>query len=281
MNRYTSVMNIGAKQLPFCFAALLAAPMYAAGLRAQMESTRLDTGEVTHEEILLDADRLRINTMGKDSNKSVMFLTDGGRDRMVMLDKNRNEYREMDQQTANQVSEQLQGVMAQMQEQMKNMPPQQREMIEKMMKGKMGGMAGRGAATVRTVYTAQGGGSVNGFSCTRYEGMRGPEKVAEVCAAKPSDLKFSPSDFQVFDKMKEFAANLQSAFTNSLGVGNFRSMAEPGYEGFPIAQTTFSGGKPEVKTELKSLARASFSDPDFSLGNAKKVEIPIPPAGKR
>jgi len=210
-----------------------------------------------------------------------MFLTDGGRDRMVMLDKNRNEYREIDQQTMNQMSQQLQGVMAQMQEQMKNMTPQQREMMEKMMKGKLGQIAGREVAPVRTVYTPKGSGSVNGFSCTRYEGMRGTEKVSEICAAKPSDLKFSPSDFQVFDKMKEFAASLQSAFTNSLGGGNFRSLTEPGFEGFPVEQTTFSSGKPEVKSELKNLARASFSDADFSLGNAKKVELAIPPAGKR
>ena len=274
-------MNLGAKQFSFCLAALLATPTYAAGLRAQMESIKPDTGEVTHDEILLDAARLRVNTMGKDVNRSFIFLTDGGRDRMVMLDKNRNEYRETDQQTVNQMSEQMKGVMAQMQEKMKNMTPEQRDMIEKMMKGKMGQMAARGAEPVRTVYTAQGRGSVNGFSCTRYQGMRGTEKVAELCAATPSDLKFSASDFQVFDKMKEFMASMQSAVTNSLGVANFRSMTDPGYEGFPIESTNYSGGKIESKSELKSLARATFGDADFSVGNAKKVEIAIPPAANR
>jgi hypothetical protein len=262
-----------------CFAAF-AAPLWA-GVHIQVESTNTGTGETSKQEILLDAQRLRINMPAKDSDKSVMFLTDGGRNRIVMLDKNRNEYREMDEQTMNQMSQQLQGFMAQMQEQMKNMPPQQREMVEKMMKGKMGQMAGRGAAPVRTVFTAKGSGSVNGFSCTKYDGMRGAEKVAEVCAAKPSDLKLSPSDFQVFDKMKEFAANLQTTFANAVGASDFRSVAEFGYDGFPVEQTTFSGGKPETKSELKSITRASFSDADFSLGDAKKVEIPIPPAGKR
>jgi hypothetical protein len=273
-------MNLGAKQFSFCLVALLAAPTYAAGLRAQVESTKVDTGEATHQEILLDADRLRVNITGKDTSTSIMFLTDGGRDRMVMLNKNRNEYREMDQQTVAQMSQQLQGVMAQMQEKMKDMPPQQREMMEKMMKGKMGQAAGRGAAQMRTVYTAKGSGSVNGFSCTKYDGVRGTEKVAEVCAAKPGELKFSPSDFQVFEKMKEFAASLQNAFTNAIGAGDFRSMAELGYEGFPVEQITFSGGKPELKTEMKSITRASLSDADFSLGSAKKVEMQIP-QGKR
>ena len=258
------------------FAAALAAPL-CAGVRIQTESTNVGTGDVTHQEVLLDAERLRVNIAGKDANMSVMFLTDGGRNRMVMLDKNRNEYREMDQQTMNQMSQQMQGAMAQMQEQMKNLPPEQREMMEKMMKGKMGQMAGRGAAQARTVYTAKGGGSVNGFACTKYEGARGAEKVSELCAAKPSEIKFSPSDFQVFEKMKEFMAGFQSALANSpFGGGGFRDFAEPGYEGFPVQQTTFRNGQPELKTETKSIARASFSDADFSLGNAKKVEMPVP-----
>jgi hypothetical protein len=48
-----------------------------------------------------------------------------------------------------------------------------------------------------------------------------------------------------------------------------------------VQQTIFRNGQPEMKMETKSIARASLSDADFSLGNTKKVEIPIPPAGKR
>jgi hypothetical protein len=274
-------MNAGTIKSSICLAAALATPLWA-GVRMQVESTNVGTGETTKQEILLDAERLRVNITGKDSNTSVMFLTDGGRNRMVMLDKGRNEYREMDQQTMNQMSQQMQGAMAQMQDAMKNMTPEQREMMEKMMKGKLGQIAGRGAAQVRTVYTAKGGGAVNGFTCTKYEGTRGAEKVSELCAAKPSDIKFSPSDFQVFEKMKEFLAGFQNALANTpFGGGGFRDMADPGFEGYPVQQTIFRNGQPEMKMETKSIARASFSEADFSLGNAKKVEIPIPPAGKR
>ena len=48
---------------------------------------------------------------------------------MVMLDRGTNEYREMDQQTLNQVSQQLTGAMAQMQAQLQNLPPEQRARI--------------------------------------------------------------------------------------------------------------------------------------------------------
>jgi hypothetical protein len=289
MNRYTAVMNLGAAKLSVFFAAVLVTPAWA-GIRIQEESTNVATGETSRQEILLDADRMRVNitgkdSTGKDSKTAVMFLTDGGRNRMVMLDKDKNEYREMDQQTMNQMSQQMQGAMAQMQEQMKNMPPEQREMMEKMMKGKMGKMPGQGAPPARTVYTSKGSGSVNGFSCTKYEGVRGAEKVTELCAAKPSEIKFSPSDFQVFEKMKEFMGGFQSAMANSPfaggGGGNLRDFADPGFEGFPVQQTLFRNGQPELKMETKSIARASLSDADFSLGNAKKVEMPAMPAGRR
>jgi hypothetical protein len=283
MNNYNSVMKSRIMKFSICLSAALAAPLWA-GVRIQVESTNVGTGETSKQEILLDAERLRVNIASKDSNTSIMFLTDGGRNRMVMLDKGRNEYREMDQQTMNQMAQQMQGAMAQMQDAMKNMTPEQREMMEKMMKGKMGQMAGRGAPPARTVYTAKGGGSVNGFACTKYEGTRGAEKVTELCAAKPSDIKFSPSDFQVFEKMKEFMAGFQNAMANTPfggGGGSLRDMVDPGFEGFPVQQTLFRGGQPELKTETKSIARASFGDADFSLGSAKKVEMPAMPAGRR
>jgi hypothetical protein len=190
---------------------------------------------------------------------------------MVMLDPARNEYREMDRQSMEQFSQQLQGAMAQMQSQMQNLPPEQRARMEQMMKGRMGQAA---AAPVRTTYTARGSGSVNGFACTKYEGMRGAEKVAEVCAAKPADVHFAPADFQVFEKMREFGGSLMNGLANSpLANNRLADLAQPGYDGFPIQQTTFSGGQATTKMELKGLERANFSDADFSLGSARKVDL--------
>jgi hypothetical protein len=237
----------------------------------QMDTTDLGSKKTTQQEMLLDSNRFRINV---DAKTSVLFLTDGGRNRIVMLDKSKNEYHEIDQQTMNQMTQQMTGALAQMQEQLKNLTPEQRAMIEKMMKGKMP----QQVAPQRTVYTAKGSATVNGFSCTRYEGVRGGQKVAEVCAAQPSQLKFSPADFQVFEKMKEFSAGLQNSLQNSplAGAGaNFIQDASAGFEGFPVERTTFSDGQPSEKSELKTLQHASLTDADFSVGNAKKVDLPI------
>ncbi len=162
---------------------------------------------------------------------------------------------------------------------MKNMTPEPRAMMEKMMKGKMPQAA---AAAPKTVYTAKGSGSVNGFSCTKYEGDLGGQKESEVCAALPAQLKLTPADLQIFDRMRQFSSSLVSSLANSpmrtsvpKGYG-----FDSGYEGFPIQKTDFDNGQATKRGELKSITRVSFTDADFSLGNAKKVDLPIPGAAK-
>ena len=260
------------RRLPFVATAVLAASPLFAAVRIVTDQTDLTTNKTTTQTMLLDATRLRIDS---DDKNSMMFLTDGGRNRMVILDKAKNEYREIDEETMKQLGAQVNAAMAQMQEQMKNLPPEQRAMMEKMMKGKMPQLA---AAVPKTVYTSKGGGSVNGFSCTKYEGMEGTQKVADVCAASASQIKLGASDFQVFQKMKDFVASMTSAmssvpFYSNLAAGRY---FDNGIEGFPIQRTSYSNGKAEQRSELKSVTQATFTAADFSLGNAKKVEMELP-----
>jgi hypothetical protein len=256
-------------------AALAVAPLFA-GVRILSENTDVATKKVTTDTILLDTNRMRVES---DDGRAVLFLTDGGRNRIVMLDKNRTTYQEIDEETMNQMAQQMSGVRAQMEAAMKNMTPEQRAMMEKMMKGKMPQAA---PAAPKTVYTAKGSGSVNGFSCTKYEGDLSGQKESELCAAVPAQLKLTPADLQIFDKMREFSASLISSLANSpmrasvpKGYG-----FDSGYEGFPIQKTDFENGQAIKRGELKSITRVSFTDADFSLGNAKKVELPIPGAAK-
>ena len=160
----------------YSLVVLLAAAPSWGGVRIKFDDVDPRTNQTKQREVLLDSDRLRTNV---DQNSSVLFLTDGGRNRIVMLDSSRNEYREMDQETMNQISQQMRGVFAQLQ----NLPPEQRAKIEEMMRGR--GLPGAPAKAAEVTYTAEGSGSVNGFPCTKYQGMRGAEKVAELCAVKP------------------------------------------------------------------------------------------------
>ncbi|MEZ5351091.1 MAG: hypothetical protein R2762_00510 [Bryobacteraceae bacterium] len=257
-------------------ATLLAAAPLCAGVRVVSETKEHGSGSVTKQEMLVDNTRLRMNITGKQ-NMSILFLTDGG-NRMLMLDRNRNEYREIDQATMDQMSRQVQGMMAGMEEKLKNMPPEQRAMIEKMMKGRMGQM-GSQAAPVKTTYTAKGSATMNGFRCTNYDGTRGGEKVAELCAASPSVVSMAPSDYQVFSKMREFVAGFAKMAANSpLAPKGVDSMADTSINGLPVHHVSFVNGQPVSTTDVKTVQKASFSDADFSTGDAKKMDLPMPGA---
>jgi len=78
--------------------------------------------------------------------------------------------------------------------------------------------------------------------------------------------------------MKQFSASLTSALASSPVRMNVPTTSgfESGYEGFPIQRVDFDKGQATKRSELKSITRVNFTDADFSLGDAKKVEMPIP-----
>ena len=132
------------------------------------------------------------------------------------------------------------------------------------------------AALAKTVYTAKGSSSANGFSCTKYDGMSNGQKTVDLCAAPSSVVHFAPTDYAVFDHMKKFTESMQQMAANSpMGGLDTYNFTNPGYQGIPVETTTYSGGKAVTKTELKSVKSASFSDADFSLGSATKREMPM------
>jgi hypothetical protein len=247
---------------------LIAALPLCAGVRVESESKDLVDGQSTQHVMLVDSERLRMDMNRAGSSTSVLFLTDGG-NRLVMLDRDKKQYRVLDEPTAKQMSAQMQSSMAMMQEKMKDIPPEQRAMMEKMMKGRMGAMPAA-AARSPIAYTAKGSSTANGFACTMYDGTRDGQKATELCAALPGQLKLSPADMGVLDKLREFTKTLVGPFANMAGV---TEITDAGVQGFPVTQTTFRDGKPVTRHDVKVMQRASFTDADFSLGGATKVEL--------
>jgi hypothetical protein len=248
---------------------VLVAPVWA-GKRIQSESVDLATNKVTARSILLDADRLKIDS----PDSAVMFLSKGG-NRMVMLDKKSNTYRVMDQAAMDAMGQQMSGMTAQMEAAMKNMPPAARAQMEAAMKGKMGGQ--QVAAPVGTQYTAKGAGTANGFKCTNYDGAQNGTKVSEICAASTSDLKLTAADFQVMEKMREYMSGMIKAMQSS-PMGGMMSqgtgLTEAGINGIPVQTIHFVNGKATTRDDVKSVTEATFTDADFSTGTATEVAMP-------
>jgi hypothetical protein len=244
--------------------ALAVMPLLA-GKRILMESTDLTNNIAAKQEILLDANRMKVD-MG---NTVVMFLTAGG-SRMIMLDKARKEYSVIDQAMADQMKGAASSASAQMDAAMKGMTAEQRAMMEQMMKGRGMPSASAAAPAPVTAYAAKGAGNVNGFACTNYEGTRAGQKVSEICAAQPSAIGLAAGDFQVMQKMREFQASMTTMPMGNASAG----VMEKGVDGFPVRTTRFANGKASTRDDFKSITDASLTDADFSTGDAKKVDMP-------
>jgi len=258
------------KSFILCACFLIALPLFA-GKRIVQEGTNLTNNTTTQQELLFDGSRFRANY----ATSSVIFLTDGGLNRMITLDKGRNEYMEIDQATMDQMGQAMAGVNAQMEAALKDMPPEQRAQMQQMMAQMMKGKMPAAAPTVTTSYTAKGKSTVNGFACTNYDGVRAGEKVAELCAAQPADLKLGASDFQVFRKMQEFTKSMMQAMQNSPIASAINvNVGDAAVDGYPVQQITFRNGQAADRVVVKSVTDATLTDADFSVGNAKKMEMP-------
>jgi len=259
---------------------MTAAPL-SAGVRMKGEATDLKSGDVMHQDVLLDADRMRVNVKSKSADVSMIFLDGSSESKMIILDNTKNDFRVLDQKTMQELQQKMQGAMSMMQERMKNMTPEQRAMMEKMMGGRMAQMTGQGAQA-KTIYTSKGGSTVNGFKCTQYEGTSNNQKVAELCAAEPSQLGISAGDIQVFEKMRQFFAEFSRSFANlPFASGAMSQLMDPGFQGYPVQHATFREGQAVYKAETKLVDRASFSDADFSTGSARRVEMPMGPPSRQ
>jgi len=252
-------------------AVLFLCPLWA-GVRMRGELKDVKSGALTEQSFLLDTNRVRVDIKGPQGNMSMILLMAGDNPRLLMLDHGKGEYYEMDKKSMDQMSQQVSGAMAQMEQQLKNLPPEQRAMMEKMMKGKMPMSQGAPAAAP-IVYTARGPSNMNGYRCTMYDGVREGQKVVEACAAEPSQLNVSPADFQGFENMKKFFDDLKKNMPNMPFASAGASVSESGPKGFPVHQKQFRSGEVVNQFDLKELQSATFTDGDFSTGNARKVEM--------
>jgi hypothetical protein len=195
-----------------------------------------------------------------------------------VLSKQRNEVMRIDEQYIAQIGQQLTGMNEQMAAAMAKMDAKQKALMEQMMKGKLGKMMPTAAAPVATVYTPTGNATVSGFACREYDGRRGAQLVARVCAAAIGVVGVPAARYQVFDRMREFAARMQSAVQNSPIGAMVTTVATEGPDGIPVRRIRLQNGQPVEESVITSVTETAFTDQQFSFGNARMVAMPQGPA---
>lgn len=115
--------------------------------------------------------------------------------------------------------------------------------------------AGRGAAPQpRITYRRSGTSKVKQWPCTLYEGMRGTEKLTEVCVAQGKAIALTVADFAIVQEAIDLAAPFaaQDALER---IPVYGTAAKHGYAGFPVRRTFFRTGQPPIVTELVEFRR--------------------------
>jgi hypothetical protein len=151
--------------------------------------------------------------------------------------------------------------MAQMQKALEGMPPAQRAQMEAMMKGRLGGSPGAGAAA-KTEYRRAARRRCSKWTCDVYEAFQNNAKTGEVCTVSASALGFTATDFEVSQQLAAFMRGLIPQGADQLFQAG--RVQEQGYDGVPVRRVTTIAGR-EIVTELTSVARQTFPDRVFAI----------------
>lgn len=239
--------------------------LQAQGISIVQQETR--EGKTTTNQVYLDKTHIRNETHASGDDMVVVF--DGAAQVVRMINVDKKTYSEIDKAQMEQMKQRLAGASTQMsaaqqkmEEQMKNMTPEQRAMVEQMMRGRGGMPTGAPpAAPARPQYRPAGSDKVGQWSCAKYEGFRGQEKVMEVCTIDPKELGLTASDFDVAKQLVEFLRTLspQSA-DQAVMIG---TPEEQGFPGVPVRRTAYANGKVTYTVELKEVKRETLPASTF------------------
>jgi hypothetical protein len=154
-----------------------------------------------------------------------------------------------------------------MQDQMASMPPQQRAMMEQMMKGRggaMAGMAGGAPAAPKTItFSAKGGSDkVGSFTCTKYDELTDGKRTAEICAAPFDQVKVTESDRKSLQGLQKFFEPLMKM---APGRGGFTMPDTEQLKGFPVHSVNYDGDKATFETTVLSVEQKSIDGAMFTL----------------
>jgi hypothetical protein len=131
------------------------------------------------------------------------------------------------------------------------------------------GMPGTGPAPERTTYKRTGAGKVGQWACTTYDGFRGSEKVAEVCAAE-AGLDLTAADFQVVQRLADMMRSMNPQGVDQMAT--YGTVEAQGFAGFPVRRVNFRNGKPDSTTELTELRREAIPATVFAAPTGYKKQ---------
>ena len=238
-----------------------------AGVVVQQEGGKIGDSKKQQTTLYLDSGKIRMEAVGPDGKKNVTIFDQA---KQVLWHSNTAEssYIEMTQAQVEAMANQMGDMMKQMEAQLAQVPPAQREMMEKMMKGRMGGM-GSAAPTI-TVQEKGSGEKVGPYTTTRYEILTNGQRTSEVWAAPRDIIHLQESDFQAFQALAKFFAPLARMAPK----GSWSAPAMESIQGFPVRTVSYEGEKPAYEWTVVSADQRSVEASLFTLpAGLKKTDM--------
>jgi hypothetical protein len=247
---------------------LFAQALQAQGILFVEQETR--NGKTTTNQVQLDKTHMRAES--HSSGDDVAFVYDAGAQVVRSINLDKKTYMEIDRSQIQQMQQQAQRGLSQIDEQLKNLSPQQRAIVEQAMRGRGGVIGATAAPPAKTEYRQAGMDKVGQWTCTKYEGFRGQDKVAEVCTVDPKEFGVTPADFDVARQLADFLKSMSPQMSDQTIV--YGTAADQGYSGVPVRRTTYTGGKVASVSEIKEVRHENFPASTFEVPAGFRKENP-------
>jgi hypothetical protein len=126
------------------------------------------------------------------------------------------------------------------------------------------GAQGQLAPVGPITYKRTGSSKVQNWTCTIYDGLRGSEKVAEVCAAEGASIGLTAADFTIVQQAIDLAKRVAPAdMIERIPV--YGTVASQGFAGFPVRRVTYLNGQPVSTAELVEIRREAVPAANFAV----------------
>jgi hypothetical protein len=251
-------------------ALILAAAPALADLNVVYKGTENFTGKEIPAEARYSITRGRVAVLQKGSHSGRM-LFDQKTGVLRMVDDDNKTYVDMDRAMLESFQSLAANAKEDMEKGMAQMTPEQRKMVEGMVQSRL--QAARPVADefVRTDETAQ----IKGYTCTRVNIMRGPEKRAEYWGTPSKDFQMSPEERQTMIDMQAFLDRFVNSMTPLTGAGTSGARGfhwDTKIDGYPIVSRCFDGDRRILDLTMESFNHDAISEDLFRIPDDYKKQ---------
>lgn len=240
-----------------------------AGLLVNLETKNLkEEKQVQTMKMYISGKNINMDVMSEEHKGTTIFR--GDKELFWTIDHEKKEYTEITKEMMDQMGRSMGDAMKQMEEQMANMPPEQRAMMEQMMKGQMMSQAASEPTTLKKTSEKK---KISGYSCTKYELLRGTEKVYEMWMTDWKNIKNGKELMAAFQAMSQFFMSLIEASKDSpfiQEIDNPYSYANE-LNGFPVLTRSIEDGVVTYEAMLKGVEKKSIPKGKFNPPKGYKL----------